>query len=351
MFETINDTLKHKIYSYASSLIITKTKKTCTQLSEAAGVSHDSLYDVLQAHKMLLPVFPKELIKLAQQCEQQENGYLILDDTTIGKRFSTLIEGVVDCYDSSLQQVVRGLSEVVIAWTNGKVTIPLDFTWWIAEEMCPVGQYVNKYDLALQLIAQVAPNFILKGVMLDGLYATAYMITRLNEMKLNFDMRLAKNRVITVGGITARISKHPLLALTKNTHGRTVQARWQGILCYVTAEKRKDRNGAISIVYIVSNYCDSPRVHIMRYKMRWPIEKFFRTSKQYLGLKDCQALSSEKQAVHVYLIMCAYAYLQVKACQTQKECVEDVIKPLRKLKSKQSLRRIMALNQFFEAFA
>jgi hypothetical protein len=44
----------------------------------------------------------------------------------------------------------------------------------------------------------------------------------------------------------------------------------------------------------------TPKQHILAYEHHWPIEKFFRTAKQHLGVRDCQSTSIKKQRAHIF---------------------------------------------------
>jgi len=93
---------------------------------------------------------------------------------------------------------------------------------------------------------------------------------------------------------------------------RTIHVVWHDIKLYLTAQKRIDKKGKETIVYQVSTYSAKPSQHVKMYKNRWPIEKEFRTTKQHLGLQECQSTKMKTQLHHAAAVFLAYAYLVVE---------------------------------------
>lgn len=95
----------------------------CVALSKITNCSHDSLARILNQPKRnwqtLLLRFQLRIFGKLQ------NGWLIIDDTVVDKRFAKIIENLSWVFDSKLKKSILGLSIVLIAWANGKITIPL----------------------------------------------------------------------------------------------------------------------------------------------------------------------------------------------------------------------------------
>ena len=98
-----------------------------------------------------------------------------------------------------------------------------------------------------------------------------------------------------------------------------------GIECYFYAIKIRDE----STIYLISNDYIDPYKVIDLYRIRWNIEVFHRTARQYLGLSDCQMRAIEKQRQHALHVMHAYALASVQAFLMGLPCVEDAIKHIR----------------------
>ncbi len=103
----------------------------------------------------------------------------------------------------------------------------------------------------------------------------------------------------------------------------------------------ESKNGKESIVYQVSTYFAKPSKHVKTYKKRWPIEKMFRTTKQHLGLQECQSTKVETQLNHAAAVFLAYSYVVVqqkkkkfktpeealRAAKLKKECFFELCNP------------------------
>jgi hypothetical protein len=51
-------------------------------------------------------------------------------------------------------------------------------------------------------------------------------------------------------------------------------------------------------------------LHVNTYRLRWCIEKFFRTAKQSLGLEQCQAQKIDRVSNHINAFMIAFVALE-----------------------------------------
>ena len=237
---------------------------------------------------------PQAFIKLITQFSAHKNGWLIIDDTLIAKIYAKLIEGIEKHFDSSTRRYMHGYTIVVLAWTNGKTTVPLDFEFWFSKDVVSPDNYFTKIQLAKKLIERIIEVIEVKGVLLDGLYASEDMMQFLNHLDVRFEMRMNSNRVIASSdGHKSPLRKNLLFKMFRNQHSKTVQSNWKGIKLYFTAGLRINKNGEKSIVFLVSNWDASSNAHVKTYALRWYIEMLFRTSKQYLELQHCSSRSFE----------------------------------------------------------
>lgn len=95
---------------------------TCVALSEISKNSHDSLARVLNGKKFSWQTLLQNF--LLRTFGKLQGGYLIIDDTIISKVFSKHIENLAWVFDSKINRSILGLDLVLIAWSNGKLTIP-----------------------------------------------------------------------------------------------------------------------------------------------------------------------------------------------------------------------------------
>lgn len=347
----IAEKVKSKLVQYITGLILCAKKKSCTQMAKELDQSHDSLNRALSAEELLFCI-PQALKSLIHRLSVKKKGWLIIDDTLISKLYAKYIEGVDDHFDSSIKRCIRGFSAVVIAWTNGKTTIPLDFEFWFNKEIVTPEQYLTKIQIAQILIKKMIGSIEFKGVILDGLYASNDMIKFLNSVGIRFEMRMHSNRIIVLeDGTKMALKKLPLLWMRRNQKSKTIRGFWRGIELYFTAESRVDKNGEKSVVFIVSNWEAQSSEHVRIYGMRWAIEMLFRTGKQSLGLQHCTARSLEKQKLHIYYVLYSYAFLQSKIDKKRLSNVESVINYFQDSNLSRFIGELLAFNQNFECFA
>ncbi len=320
-----------KISEYALGIIKTESKKTCPQIAEELNVSHDIIFRNLKSQKELSPLIISLLLQIVKELSREKKGYLIIDDTFISKIYSQFIEGTSMGFNSLNNKCETGLSVVNLAWTNGSITIPLDFVFWLNKEVCG-KDYKTKIKLAQELVEKFSQLFEFKAIILDGLYASTGMMKFLEAKNIYFIMRMPSNRVIVSNNKKRKIKEHSDLKLRRNERSRTIYTEWHGLNLYITTEKRKDKNGKNSIVFLASNLSTSSKDYVEKYRLRWSIEKFHRTSKQYLGLQDCQSRSLQVQKAHITNIFYSYAFLEYQRYQKNGPNVEFVLKGLRLLK-------------------
>lgn len=175
----------------------------------------------------------------------------------------------------------------------------------------------------------------------DGLYAINEFFAWLTLQKIKFEMRFHSNRVVTDKDYRGQIKHHPKLKLTGKRPMRTIPIKWKEADFYVTAFRRINVNGEATVIYQISNYKASARQHVRAYELRWHIEKFFRTAKQYLGLNDCQSRKLRLQQNHIMNVFFIYAILQLERKKLKMKNVESVIKSLNLYSFEELLARFM----------
>ena len=274
-----------------------------------------------------------------------------MDDTTLEKMYSRLIEASADNYDASKGLVYRSLCSVVAMLSNGRYALPVTHEFWIKKEMLKDG-YKTKVEIAKEIIELLSQSIRIKTLIVDGLYATKEMLRWLEEKNINYEMRFHSNRLIQINAESkpVKVRDCDALKLTNKRRAKTVKVLWDGIVIYVTAVKRTNKKGINSIVYQVSNAKRSAREHVQLYNYRWNIEVFFRTAKQSLGLTECQSRKALLQTNHIYNVFFAYIILQF---ERRKRCLKNPEAALRYLKRKNYralVSYLHSLDQIFQTF-
>lgn len=319
--------------TYVLSLLICMGKKNCSAMSSELGLSYRSLqqyFDNFEYQKTRIKDF---LAGLANSLATKDNpGVLIVDTTQILKLYSRKIK--VLCYDFSgtMKNVFKGISCVTVAWSNGEVLIPLDFDFWVRQkDMKENIPYKKKTDISRELILEWKDKVSFAYIPLDGDYGNESFLNFLHQNDLKYSIRMPTNRKVSIeNGPETKLNKQPFFQLKKNERYKTIKCAYKGIRTNVTSQKRKGHNNTKQTVFVVSNLENlSPKEHIEAFDLRWPIEKMFRTVKQYLGFQQCQSTFTEKQRAHIFATFLAFAELEIQKIVKKKKSPEAVLKILR----------------------
>ena len=330
--------LSRSVRTYVISLLFSVGRKNCSSMSSELGFSYNEIYryfDVFESQRKGIEAFLTYMVRCYATEENQ--GVFITDCSQLIKRHAKKLENVCYDFNTSMKLVLKGMSCVTAAWTNGKVLIPLDFDFWIRKkELKDVSKYKKKTSIAQDLMLKWNKKIPFKYAALDGDYGNEYFLSFLHEYNLKYSARMPKDRIVTINGVTEKLKNHPFFKLVKNERYKTAKGTYKGIPAFFTCQKRKGVNGTKEIVFVVSNLENlTPKEHIEAYDLRWPIEKMFRTVKQHLGIQECQSTCVEKQRAHIFATFLAYTKLEIQKIYKRKKSPEQVLK---NFKSKNTLK-------------
>jgi Transposase DDE domain len=325
----VNRKIKRALVRYLGGLILYSGKKNCSAIAKATSVSHDIVYDFFECHddgKSILQDFLKKT--LCALPLQRGNWYINIDETMIDKMFSEKIEAVAYNWNSTFNDTMKGYSIVAAVITNGKITIPITFKTWHCAKDFP-NKHKTRIELAQMLMIEIqamAPEIMF---LMDGAFSSAGMISFCRTHKMKYCMRFHSNKKVVINGQVAQIREHQHIKISSNKRSRVVNGYYKGEEVFIVAFKRKEKKGSVKIVYLVTNEKESPKKTISAYKKRWGIEKVFRTTKQHLGLRDCQARSASKQEIHIFAVFVAYAFLEIQKINRKAKNPEQILHKIR----------------------
>lgn len=279
-------TLPKNVIHYIKGLMCVFENANCVSLSEVARCSHDSLARVLIKEKFCWQILLQNF--LVRTFGKLQDGYLIIDDTVISKQFAKKIENVAWVFDSVLGKSILGINLVMIAWSNGKITIPL------AVKVYQKTSKKTKIDLAIELIEYakkigIKPKFIA----FDSWYTAAKILRKINDYKWIFVTQLKKNR---------KLDGVPVRNIYCNPYWMKRGELVSGIRILVVRHGKK---------YFATNDLSLSKQGLFSaYKGRWKIETIFRALHDKLGLDECQARKLSSQIAHFHLCSMAYVALE-----------------------------------------
>lgn len=324
--------------SYSIALLLSIKIKNLTNLSKTLGVSDDQIKRELKND----PIEVKDILELCKNVFQNKKISALADDVLLKKEYSEVIEGVQYHFSSSKRIRINSQCIVVITLSDGRTTIPVSFKLWMSQ-----GTY-KKTDLLQQLLTEMQQYIEIDILFADGLYATRNMIQWLIYKKLKFEMRFHSNRVVTFKRHKAQVKELHKLKPNGKRLARTISISWYGMELFLTAVKFINEDGSIFFRYQISNYKAKSRQHANAYKQRWKIEKFFRTSKQYLGLQDSTMRKFSDQSLHIQHVFLAYTIIQLfMKLNTHFPNPEAVIKYFRSKNQRWLIAQLSSLDQIF----
>jgi len=327
-----NNFLTRFIKNYVLGLFICVGKKNCNTISTVMGTSYYSVYRSFWDFEHRKKEIQNYFINLAHLYATEENpGILLVDSTQIKKLYSKKSDLL--CYDrnGSMKTILKGISCVVAAWTNGKIVIPLLFDFWVREKDITDGrEYRKKTAISRELIVELKDKIPFAYTALDGDYGNEEFLRFLYTCCLKFSIRMPSNRNIVIDGMEETLKKHPALKLIRNERYKKAQGFYKGLPVIIIAHKRKGKNKTKQVVFIVSNIQGlTAKEHVQTYACRWPIEKMFRTVKQKFGLEDCQCIPDKKHEAHISFVFLAFTEAEISKISNGKKSTEESIRFIR----------------------
>lgn len=337
--------LKSTNICYPLLLIASTTKRSFEQLGKIIGKSGDTIRRLLQPEKVLLNLLKK--LALWMFCKDKKLT-ISIDDTLIKKFYAKNIEGTALFFDTKINSMITAYKCLFVTASNNKSVMPLHFSFLPSKEMMENSAQFKK-ELVQNIIMDTTKLFADKELIFvaDGAFATKDLIRWGFSNSIKLEMRVHSNRVVQYNGESTQIRNIKNLQPKGRHRARTIQVFWYDIPVDITADRRIDKHGEESVVYLISTYKTKPSLHVEQYKKRWVIEKMIRTTKQYLGLQECFSQLLDTQSQHVASVLLAYALVQIEQKQQKFDNPEQTIKWFKAKKIDFLKRRFSSLDEIF----
>lgn len=288
--------------------------------------------------------------------------YLILDDTTLPKTGSKM-EGIGKVFDHTTHQQVKGYKLQLLAYSDGKSCLPLDFslhsekgkrgnfgltskqlskrfTCKRTEDDCAklrVDELTKeKPVVAIEMIKRACKQgFRTNYVLMDKWYFGKNIIQTIIDQKMHVVTLLRDKRTkFLIDGKTLS-AEHQARIIESKMHSckkykcryATKYASYQGIkvkLFFVRYGKQQDWT-----VIVTTDTSLSFTSVFEKYQVRWNIEVVFRETKQCLKLGSCQGTSLNCQIADCTLVFIAYTLMSLKKRFSDYETLGGLFQDLR----------------------
>lgn len=339
--------LKNTPIAYPLLLIMSNVKRSFEGLGKLISKSGDTVKRLLPSKKLCIGLTQR----LAQYIFKEDKELIVaIDDSLLKKIFSQLMQGSGRFFDTKIGRCITAYRLIVGAVTNGKYTIPIDFGFLYAKELLTADDEVpSKSDFVKQFILSAQELFPGKKIkfVADGLFTSVEILGWCKANNIEADLRMHSNRVVEFKGSKQKISTIKELIPKGRQMARTIQVTWHNLELDLTADRRIDKHGKESIVYIISTYKARPIQHVSSYNKRWPIEKFFRTSKQSLGIEQCFSTKLNVQEQHVATVLLAYSLSQLKMKAGRFDITEDALRAIKQQSLGDAIKYFDRFDQIF----
>lgn len=346
---------------FLTGICIRDKNQSAHGIAEFFGLnSHDALTRMLYHKSWSASLVMLELLNHAIQLSTATtvHSWLIVDDVILPKRRSDKTDGVDWDYDYVNGQYIRCLRLVVVAWSNGLITLPVAFALYYKKGSRYLVKHHQKFRTKNQLAQILVYQIKRKRLQFDFLtfdswYASAENFMFFNRLNIIFITAIKSNRKLRLpyNPLTnkpKRQRKYPQwFQLTGSqwaaqkpyvrdyNYYRTVAARARQALVLVDRinlllklvcikdyahnkafhdiQTKADKRAKDPNKYLVTNDLNLTIPQIIQgYRKRWTIEVLFRDCKQHLALGKCQARKSvDPHLRHTAIVFLAYTLLEL----------------------------------------
>lgn len=281
---------------YSNFLIANKNRYSGLELSKVVtGIAHDSVSRWLSR----CSTRPSELWNQVKSLVDLTSGYLVVDDTTLDKRYSRENELARPQYSGNEHGLVNGINLVNLLWTDLERCVPVDYRVYQKPQ-----DGKTKNDLFHELLNKAkirafAPLYVL----MDSWYSSLENLKFIRSQEWNFICNLKSNRIVSCDRVPMAISD---LALT-DKQVRKVWLKGFGhvLVCQVVATNGDE-------TYLATNDLSLTDYAVFtgHFQQRWNIEEFHRGIKQTTGIEKCYSIQASSQKTHIFASFVAFVRLE-----------------------------------------
>lgn len=281
---------------YSDFLIANQNRYSGLELAKTiSGMAHDSVSRWLTKSQYQ----PQELWNQVKHLVAKMSGYLIIDDTTLDKRYSHYNQLARVQYSGDEHGLVNGINLVNLLWSNGEQFVPVDYRHYQKEIDDKTKNVLFRELLKKAKIRRFSPQYVL----MDSWYSSIDNLKFIRAKGWEFICNLKSNRLVSRHHVQSPISD---LGLTD----KQVVKVWLKEFGHVLVCKIVATNG--DITYLATNDLtltdyDEFTNHFLH---RWQIEEFHRGVKQTTGIEKCSATRAASQKTHIFAAFTAFVKLE-----------------------------------------
>jgi hypothetical protein len=158
-------------------------------------------------------------------------------------------------FDAKVGRKIIAYKLLAAVLTAGRYTIPIACSFLFNKELVEKSDMPkSKLDLIKEfydIAQQIFPETKIR-IAVDGVFATKALFLWTCENKIAMVARMHKNRSVEFKGQKIRINDIAWLQPRGRQKARTIWVTWHDLELYLTAERRIDKHGEESIVFLVA---------------------------------------------------------------------------------------------------
>ena len=293
----MNNTTKTRALGYIQGLLLRIGRANCTNLAKCCDNSHDSFTKLLNTTIDCGSIVATIMFRIFGSIE---GGNLIIDETTINKSFSKIIEGCSWIWSNRDSKYVFGYHITLMLWSDGTLTVPLALR--VYKKSTDKKTQVTAIDHCVELLRYARYTLKIKPdwILMDGFYSADKVLGLLHDWKWRYLMRVKKNRILN-GTKIKDVHRNPYWEETGTLKcGLRVRIIRHGKRYFITNEFKLEKKR------VYDKYVD-----------RWTIEEVFRVLHSELGLDECESRSRSAQMIHFHLSLVAYGVLECEKTRSE----------------------------------
>lgn len=250
-------------------------------------------------------------------------GLLAIDDTILEKSGKQMAEAG-QYYDHATSCYVFGHNVVTSQYVTPRGCFPIGLELYLKRDKKD-PEFKTKIELAKELVEQaVAVGLRFSTVVFDAWFLARDFVKAIESKKLNWVAAAKSNRIIFIRGKrmnlkefhgTLESSDYKSIEINGKTHNcftKTVTMSKLGKIRLLVIHEKSDLSD--DPFYLVTNNLRWEWRRILRaYQGRWPIETFYRDSKQNLGFGAYEMRGLKGIKRHWYLVFLSYTLLTLNS--------------------------------------
>ena len=320
-------TNKELLDLYTDYLISSFGQTTGTGLSALLGgsVSHDRIQRFLSKEEFTSADL-WHLVKPHVRAIEQEDGYIIVDDSISEKPYTDENDIIAWHYDHSKGTTVKGINFLSALYhvSGLQVSLPVGFRLVRKTE-----QYVDKKDGKTKRRDPISKNehyqallraahhnqVLFRFVLNDVWYASAdNMMFVKHELERDFIMPLKTNRKVALSGADKRQGRYVRVDGVPVQAGDVREVYLEGVdfPLLLTKQLFANEDGNSVTQYLVCSQLQLTANQITTiYQKRWNVEEYHKSLKQNASLERSPTHTVCTQTNHLFASLCGYVKLEL----------------------------------------